>query len=96
MKKEEINLPNPIDWKEEKECFKKYYLYKNLKIYSGVKTDLEKTGELYELVRTKNNLYVSLADGMYEILELQPEGKKRMSAKDFINGNQNESKIFLK
>ena len=70
--------------------------FKNLKIYSGVKTDVEKTGELYELVRTKNNLYVSLADGMYEILELQPEGKKRMSAKDFINGNQNESKIFLK
>ena len=32
MKKEEINLPNPIDWKEEKECFKKYYLYKNEKL----------------------------------------------------------------
>lgn len=70
--------------------------YKTLKIYAGVKTDLEKTGELFELVRTKNNLYVHLTEGMYEILELQPEGKKRITAKDFINGSQNESVIFVK
>lgn len=70
--------------------------YKNLKIYAGLKTDLEVTGELFELVRTKNNLYVHLNDGMYEILELQPEGKRRMNAKDFINGSQSDSKIFVK
>ncbi|WP_322970105.1 methionyl-tRNA formyltransferase [Faecalibacter sp. LW9] len=70
--------------------------YKNLKIYAGLKTDLEVTGELFELVRTKNNLYVHLNDGMYEILELQPEGKRRMKAKDFINGSQSDSKIFVK
>lgn len=70
--------------------------FKTLKIYGGIKTEFEKTGELFELVRTKNNLYVHLNDGMYEILELQPEGKRKMSAKDFINGHQNEAQIFVK
>ncbi|WP_230475948.1 methionyl-tRNA formyltransferase [Faecalibacter bovis] len=70
--------------------------FKTLKIYGGIKTEIEKTGELFELVRTKNNLYVHLNDGMYEILELQPEGKRKMSAKDFINGHQNEAQIFVK
>lgn len=70
--------------------------FKNLKIYSGIKTDVEASGELYEMVRTKNNLYINLQDGMYEILELQPEGKRRMNAKDFINGSQSETKIFVK
>ena len=30
--------------------------------------------------------FVNTNDSMLEILELQPEGKKRMSANDFING----------
>lgn len=34
------------------------------------------------------HIYVSTGDGTLEILELQPEGKKPMGAKDFINGNQ--------
>ena len=84
--------PYPCAWT----TFGKNDQFKNLKIYSGIKTDVEKSGELFELVRTKNNLYVNLTDGMYEILELQPEGKKRMNAKDFINGSQNEDQIFVK
>jgi len=34
-----------------------------------------------------NHIYVGTGEGSLEILELQPEGKKPMSAKDFINGN---------
>lgn len=70
--------------------------FKSLKIYGGVKTQEDKQGDLFELIRTKNNLYVNLQDGMYEITELQPEGKRRMNAKDFINGSQNEGRIFVK
>lgn len=70
--------------------------FKSLKISRGVKTDIEISGELFEMVRTKNNLYIHLKDGMYEITELQPEGKRKMSAKDFINGHQNESQLFIK
>jgi len=35
-----------------------------------------------------NHLYVGTGEGTLEILELQPEGKKPMSARDFINGNK--------
>jgi methionyl-tRNA formyltransferase len=34
------------------------------------------------------HIYVGTGKGTLEILELQPEGKKPMSAKDFINGNE--------
>ena len=34
------------------------------------------------------HIFVCTGEGTLEILELQPEGKKPMSAKDFINGNQ--------
>jgi methionyl-tRNA formyltransferase len=35
-----------------------------------------------------NHIYVATGAGTLEVLELQPEGKKPMSAKDFINGNK--------
>lgn len=70
--------------------------YKTLKIYAGVKTDLVLEADNFQLVLQKNNLYVKLPSGSYEILELQPEGKRRMSAKDFINGHQNEASLFVK
>ncbi|MDK7374546.1 MULTISPECIES: methionyl-tRNA formyltransferase [Weeksella] len=44
---------------------------------------------------TKNNLFVRVENGVYEILEIQPQGKRKMSAKDFINGNQNVSWLAL-
>lgn len=40
-------------------------------------------GELYV---TKKNVYVKTGDGILELLELQPEGKKRMPAMDFARG----------
>ncbi|WP_313386738.1 methionyl-tRNA formyltransferase [Chishuiella sp.] len=70
--------------------------YKTLKIYAGVKTDLVLEADNFQLVLQKNNLYVKLPSGSYEILELQPEGKRRMSAKDFINGHKNEASLFVK
>ena len=70
--------------------------FKSLKIYAGQKTTLQVEGSLHEIIRTKNNLYIHLEDGMYEILELQPEGKRKMEAKDFINGHQNEGQLFVK
>lgn len=70
--------------------------YKSLKIYGGLKTDLILEAENFQLVLQKNNLYLKLPQGVYEILELQPEGKRRMSAKDFINGHQNEDTLFVK
>ena len=35
-----------------------------------------------------NRLYIAAADNWLEITELQMAGKKRMAAKDFLNGNK--------
>jgi len=40
-----------------------------------------------QLVVDENRLLVGAADkSALELLEVQPEGKKRMSARDFVNG----------
>ncbi len=70
--------------------------YKSLKIYAGLKSEIELEAKEYQLVLQKNNVYVKIPQGVFEILELQPEGKRRMSAKDFVNGHQNEGEIFVK
>jgi len=61
---------------------------KILKIFKGkIINDVEKnvkTGEIVYL--SKNSFFVSCGKGILEILEVQLEGKKRISAKDFING----------
>lgn len=57
-----------------------------LKIYRTVKTDRPCTAEAGILQVDKTHLYMATADNWLEITELQPAGKKRMTAKDFLNG----------
>jgi methionyl-tRNA formyltransferase len=40
-----------------------------------------------EIKIESSKIFVSCSDSRIEILELQPEGKKRMPAKDFVNGH---------
>ena len=40
------------------------------------------------VVENNKRLFVKTADGWLEILELQQEGKKRMSAEEFLRGNR--------
>jgi len=40
-------------------------------------------------------IYIGTGNGTLEILELQPEGKKPMSARDFINGNSKLNNLKL-
>ncbi|HRI42024.1 MAG TPA: methionyl-tRNA formyltransferase, partial [Bacteroidia bacterium] len=42
------------------------------------------------LVQDKEKLFIEGPDGLLEILELQPAGKGRMKARDFLNGNRLE------
>jgi len=37
--------------------------------------------------QTKNEIYVKTSDGILQVLELQPEGRKRMNAEEFLRGN---------
>jgi methionyl-tRNA formyltransferase len=61
---------------------------KVIKIYKTNLTGLkaEKQGKLYS---ADNKIYVSCGDKQLEITELQLEGKKRMSAGEFVNGYRN-------
>jgi len=42
-----------------------------------------------KIIATKKQLFVQTGDGILEILEIQPQGKPKMSAKAFLAGHQN-------
>jgi len=70
---------------------------KILKIWQARKKDnIEKSkpGKLY-LDPEKNNLFITTADGAIEIKEIQLEGKRKMTAKEFIITNKIENEEFL-
>ena len=59
-----------------------------LKIYKSRKTDRQGLGS--GVISTDGkNLYISAGDTLLEIVELQLAGKKRMLARDFLNGMKN-------
>ncbi len=61
-----------------------------LKIFRARIADFVETsaipGEIV-LVSPKDGLFVGTGDGVLEITELQPAGKKRMSSQDYLRGN---------
>ena len=58
-----------------------------LKLFKTAKTDLHADGA--GRIKTEHgHLYISAGDNWLEIVELQLAGKKRMGAKDFLNGNK--------
>ncbi len=57
-----------------------------VKIYKVAKTARPCLGESGSLFVVGKQLYANTGDGCLEILELQLSGKKRMAAKDFLNG----------
>ena len=60
---------------------------KNLKIWGSRLTDKAATAETGTVVEaTKHSFFVACGDGVLEIIEVQPESKKRMAAQVFING----------
>ncbi len=59
-----------------------------LKIYKTRKTDRQGQGS-GAITTDGKALYISAADALLEIVELQLAGKKRMLARDFLNGMKN-------
>jgi len=59
---------------------------KNIKILKSRLTEMRSESESGVISISDNKLLVSTKDNLLEILELQPEGKNKMSARDFING----------
>ena len=66
-----------------------------LKIYKTTKTT-HPAAQPGEIVVDRDTLYVSATDSLLQIDELQLAGKKRMNAKDFLNGNKNFDCYIIK
>ena len=82
--------PFPSAWtKDEKNN-------KIIKLFNVIFHKETKTQHLNGLISIKNNmLKILLKDGYLEVLEIQIEGKKRMSGKEFINGYLDYDSIRL-
>lgn len=62
-----------------------------LKIFKTAKTSATGSGETGSIKIEKGHLYVMCGDDWLEVLELQMAGKKRMNARDFLNGMRGKS-----
>ena len=58
----------------------------NIKVYDAKWTEEDHDLKIGLLVSNKNTLKVAVQDGFIEFLELQLPGKKKMTAKDILNG----------
>lgn len=72
-----------------------YFENKIVKIYKSKVTDLPVEGQCGEIIIQNKKCFVSSKDKLLEILELKTEGKKKMSALDFINGLDKDKKYFF-
>ena len=80
--------PYPVAWTH----FDHHAEKKLVKIYKGNFEPKQNPKEEIGQIRFENNsIKIQLEEGNYFVEELQPEGKKRMSARDFINGLQDKS-----
>lgn len=69
---------------------------KIIKLFNVIYHKETKTKHLNGVISIKNNmLKIILKDGYLEVLEIQIEGKKRMSGKEFINGYKDYDSIRL-
>lgn len=64
------------------------FFVKDHKQYKVYKSKIVEDPKLQpaEVLETKRELYIGCADGTLEILEIQPEGRKRMTADEFLRG----------
>ena len=68
----------------------------DLKIFRATKTQKNVGMRPGMIVIYKGLLYITTADFLLQIDELQLAGKKRMTARDFLNGNKNFENYIIK
>ena len=79
--------PYPGTWTNMEENGKQSVL----KIFKTAKTSATGDEEVGSVKVEKGRLYVMCGDAWLEILELQMSGKKRMNARDFLNGMRDKT-----
>lgn len=65
----------------------------NGKSYKVYKAHLDKSQnkpayEIGKISQTKSEIFVQTSEGRIQLIEIQPEGRKRMSAEEFLRGNK--------
>ena len=68
----------------------------DLKIFKTTKTEIQLGMRPGTIVVYKGVLYITTADYMLQIDELQMAGRERMKARDFLNGNKNIESYIIK
>lgn len=63
-----------------------------IKVYEIAKSDIILSGVPGEILSDKKHLYIRCQDAVVELIKIQPENKKIMMARDFLNGQ----KLFVK
>ncbi|HRE41753.1 MAG TPA: methionyl-tRNA formyltransferase [Ignavibacteria bacterium] len=71
------------------------YENKTLKIFKSQKTDIESTKQYGETEVSEEGLFVNTLDKKIKIIELQKEGKKRITASEYIKGLQIKNFKFI-
>jgi methionyl-tRNA formyltransferase len=71
-----------------------YFDIKNIRIKVHKAKMIDRRGEPGEILEadTKKGFIIATADGAIELLEIQPENKKRMTAKEYLMGNKIEKR----
>ncbi len=67
---------------------------KRIKVYSVSKSELK--GNEGEVLAADDKFIVGCKNGAVELLEIQPEGKRRMYASDFLRGSRIEKGFIIK
>lgn len=67
-----------------------------LKLYRTTKTDREAVGGVGRIVADRKHLFITTADSLLQIDELQLAGKKRMDAVSFLNGMKTLENFFVR
>ena len=62
-----------------------------VKLYKTAKTEIKSKGEVGTFYVDKDKLFINTIDNLLQLLVLQLSGKKRMEARDFLNGMRNIS-----
>jgi methionyl-tRNA formyltransferase len=65
-----------------------------MKIKKGKLSSIKGVGKAGQLFMREPFLYLQCSDGVYEITEIQEEGKKAVSSHDFLNGLKNKKISF--
>lgn len=82
--------PFPVAWSTIKSNNKILKIYK-----SSINNSFNDRHNPGEIIINENKIFISTKDGLLEIIELQLEGKRKMTSHEFINGYKNLNKEKL-